>query len=173
MNIENEFNIVLPALNSELKKFIKDYRSEFEKIEKRILSPNCYVNHNNGFLTIYLEHVSDQNTWIEFKVERREIYINVVGFGYSMWQVANGKKSDFINEVREFIQLAFSSDYKKILIYDKNNELIKEKLIWKSKPELEKISYFGSPNHLIKKLYISIFKKADYRTSEINYSKFL
>jgi hypothetical protein len=144
MNLVNELNIFLPKLDSKQKEFVENYIDEFQKIEDRILSSNSYVAIEKSYLIIFLEHLSDQNTWIEFRVEHREIYITVVGFGYSMWQVAKGKGTEFNNGVREFIKSAFTSDFKKTLFYNQNGELIKEKLTWKEKPELMKTSVYGS-----------------------------
>ena len=173
MNIVNNLNILLPKMDSKQKEFVVNYATLFKKIEDRILSPKSYVGFEKSYLVIYIEHVSDPNTWIEFKIERREIYITVVGFGYSMWHVANGKGAEFEKDVKIFIQSALANDFKKVLFYDRNGDLIKEKLIWNNKPELMTISQFGSPSQLIKKWFLSKFKKYEYRTSEVNFSKFV
>jgi len=173
MDIVNELHILIPKLDSKQKEFIENFLSEFEKIDARILSPNCSVVIEKSFLIIFLEHVSDKNTWIEFKIERREIYITVVGFGYLMWHVAKGEGNQFNNEVREFIKSAFASDFKKILFYNKNGELIKEKLTWKNKPELMKTSVYGNLWNLTKKWLVNKFEKTEYRTSEVSFSKFV
>lgn len=173
MNLINELNILLPKLDSKQKEFVENYIDEFQKIEERILSSNSFVGIEKSYLVIFLEHISDQNTWIEIKVERREIYITVVGFGFSMWQVAKGKGTEFKNGVREFINSALESGYKKIQFYDKSGQLVKEKLTWNKKPELEAISVYGTPRKLITKWFINKFQRDQYQTSEINFSKFI
>ena len=173
MNILNEINILIPKLNSKQKEFVENFSSEFQKIEERLLSKNSYVDIKEPYLIIYIEHVSDKNTWIEFKIERREIYITVVGFGYSMWQVAKGEGIEFNNGVRELIISAFTSKFKKTAYYDKNDELIKESLVWNEKPELLKVSVFGNFKQIIRKWFTNKFRKTEYRTYETNYSKFI
>ena len=160
-------------MDSKQQEFIKNYMVDFKKIKERLLSSNSYARIDKSYLIIYLEHISDQNSWIEFKVERREIFITVVGFGYSMWQVSKNQGIEFKNDVKKFIQSAFASDFKKVAFYDRTGELIKEKLIWKDKPELIKETFFGSPIQLIRKWFKNKFRKNDYRTSEVNYSRFV
>ena len=61
-----------------------------------------------------------------------------------MWHVAKGKGTEFNNGVREFINSALTCEYKKTLFYDKDGELIKEKLTWSDKPRLEKVFGYGN-----------------------------
>ena len=93
MNIIDDLNSLIPKMNSKQREFAEDYRPEFQMINNKILSPDSKVEIQDSYLIIFLKHISDPNTWIEFKIEKKEIYITVVGFGYSMWQVA--KRSRF------------------------------------------------------------------------------
>ena len=130
MKIVDELNKLLPDLNSKQVEFIEHYGSVFLNIEGRILSPNSQVNVQKEYLVIFLEHISDPNTWLEFKVERREIYITVAGFGYSMLLVADKDSKEYQEDVLEFITLALNGDFKKVVYRNSTGEIIKESLYW-------------------------------------------
>ena len=88
-------------------------------------------------------------------------------------KLQKGQGLEFVNDVKQFIYSAFNSEFKKILSYNKNGDLIKEELVWTDKPELRTISLFGGPFQLIRKWYTFKSKNSELRVSEVNYSKFI